>query len=112
MINQKDDMRGVRRMVTLMGIVLMGGVIVLVYAGFDKIQHQKKQPTRMQRDYNQCPATSDIALPENSTIMFPVIRQDNEIMIQTQQNGITRLLIIDACNGKLLRTMTLRLSNQ
>ena len=39
--NLDDPMRGMKRMVFAMGIVLIAGVVVLIYAGFRKIEREK-----------------------------------------------------------------------
>lgn len=108
MKKQPDDMKGVRFMVFAMGIVLMAGVLVLVYAGYDKIQHQKKHPKGVSAvEVRDCVSGDvSVALPAGE-VQLPITRAGDEITITIEGAQHQKLAVLDACSGKILRVLLL-----
>ncbi len=85
MEKKPDTLRGMRLLVFSMGIVMMLGMVVLVYAIYNKV------------DSDPCLDTFDITLPEGA--IQPMGRHGDEISLLVGEE----LLVIDQCRGDVLR---------
>ena len=109
-----DSMRGMKLMVFAMGMVLIGGVLVLVYAGFRKIEREGGHSASSQkRGEAVCQQnTAQVTLPK-STLVSPLHISEGHITATVQMHeGDYRVLTYNRCTGALEHSFTLRTAPQ
>ncbi len=103
-----DSMRGMKLMVSAMGVVLIGGVLVLVYAGFRKIEQEGRDHTGLQKPVTSTciKNTESISLPEG-VVVQPLYLSDTHISATIRKpNGDYMVLTYNRCTGGLDSTFS------
>jgi hypothetical protein len=102
-----DSMRAMRFMVFAMGVALIGGVMVLSYAGFQKIKREAKDGKGTNAAVVCKQEAAELTLPKG-TIVPPIVTEKHAAIVTLYRpDGVYQLVTIDRCTGKMLNTLTL-----
>jgi hypothetical protein len=105
-----DSMRGMKLMVSAMGVVLICGVLVLVYAGFRKIEREGKPVVAAKA---VCEQKEISAVLPAGTVQLPLHFEGNHIdVIVRLVNGDYGMYRYDRCRGTLESSMVFNQEQQ